>query len=256
MFIEERHQKILEFLNEKGRIEVQELSKLFQVSQDSARRDLRIMEEKGLVKRTYGGAILPDKVAHLPVYKERKELNPEIKTTLAKLAVAFIQPNDTILLDGSTTVAMMVPLLNKISGLTVITNSITIANDVINYNIDCKLFLTGGMVDRDSANTISIESLNSIQRLTVDKAFICPCGLSAEWGLTTSSIDEASIKKAMLEAGREVFILADSSKFEQRFLAYVAPIKPEYTIITDMDKVGFNVKFHALIQKGLQIVRN
>ena len=100
MFIEERHQNILELLKEIGRVEVTELSKVFKLSEDSIRRDLRLMEEKGLVKRTYGGAILPDQVNQALKFKERKELNTEVKLLLVTLAVTFIQNNDTIWLDG------------------------------------------------------------------------------------------------------------------------------------------------------------
>ena len=98
--LKERHQNILDLLKEIGRVEVSELSKIFKLSEDSIRRDLRLMEEKGLLKRTYGGAILPDKVSRLLVYKERKGLNTEAKLSLANLAVTFIQNNDTIWLDG------------------------------------------------------------------------------------------------------------------------------------------------------------
>jgi DeoR/GlpR family transcriptional regulator of sugar metabolism len=254
MFIEERHQSILELIKEMGRVEVSELSKIFKLSEDSIRRDLRLMEEKGLVKRTYGGAILPDKVNQSAKYKERKELNIEIKSLLAELAVTFIQNDDTIWLDGSSTIAMMVPLLNRVYGLTVITNSISIASDVMNCT-DCKLLMIGGMVDRISTNTTGIESLKILQQLTVDKVFISPCGISPEWGLSDNSLDEAEIKKTVIKAGREVFVLADSSKFGQRSLARIALLQPEYTLITDQNlSREMHEKLQALVQKGLRLI--
>jgi DeoR/GlpR family transcriptional regulator of sugar metabolism len=254
MFIEERHQNILELLKEIGRVEVVELSKVFKLSEDSIRRDLRLMEEKGLVKRTYGGAILPDKVNQSLKYQDRRELNTDVKSILVNLAVTFIQNNDTIWLDGSSTIAMMVPLLNKISGLTIITNSVAIANDILNLT-DFKLFLIGGMVDRMSTNTTGIESFKMVQQLTVDKVFVSPCSLSVDWGLSDNSFDEAEIKKAIIEAGREVYILADSSKFGKRSLARITPLQPGHTIITDQNiSQDMRQEFQELIQKGLRLI--
>ncbi len=253
MFIEERHQHILEMLQAKGRVEVVELSKNFQISEDSIRRDLRLMEEKGLLTRTYGGAILPEQVSSALSYRERQELNKDVKTAIAKLAVAAIKNNDTILLDGSSTVDEMVPFLNRISGLTVITNSIAIAHDVLLFTTGCKLVMIGGAVDRESFNTISIDSLKKIQGIRVDKTFAGPCGVCPEWGLSTTTFDEAAIKKAMMEAAKEVYLLFESSKFGHRSLANIGPIEPRYHWITDRQIAVEDSGFQKLLAQGLQI---
>ncbi len=253
MFIEERHQHILELLQAKGRVEVSELSKTFQISEDSIRRDLRLMEEKGLLTRTYGGAILPEQVSLALSYRERQEINTEVKTAIAKLAVAAIKNNDTILLDGSSTVAEMVPFLNHISGLTVITNSIAIAHDVLHFTTNCQLIMIGGLVERESFNAISIDTLKTIQGLTVDKTFTGPCSISSEWGLSTTTFDEAAIKRAMIEAAKEVYVLVESNKFGHRSLANIGPLKPQYHFITDHVTAGIDSLFQQLINQGIQI---
>lgn len=233
MFIEERHHHILSLIREKGRVEVAELSKTFQISEDSARRDLRLMEEKGFVKRTYGGAILPYKVGKFSRFQEREEIRPEIKATIAQKAASQVKDDNTILLDASSSIAEMVPWLEQITGLTIITNSVIIAYDVMNALLGSKLFIIGGMVDLDRANTTSIESLKTIQNITVDQAFIGPCSISPELDLCSTTFDEAEIKKAMINTAREVIIVADSSKFGQRSLAKVGPLKRGYQLITD-----------------------
>lgn len=255
MFIEERHEKILQMLKEKKRVEVQELSELFEVSEDTIRRDLRIMEQKGKVHRTYGGAILPDKVNSYENFIVRENIQNDVKQSIASLAQSFIQERDTLLLDGSTTVAKIVPLLSGYKNLTVITNSITIAYDILHQCPNINLHVIGGIVRNDIGNSISIESLKDIEKLYVDKVFLSACSISLKGELTTPIIEDAHVKKAMLNAGREVYILADSSKFGQKSLMEFGKIKPEYTIISDSDLPDeINEDLQALISRGLKIL--
>ncbi|ERK31836.1 DeoR/GlpR family DNA-binding transcription regulator [Clostridium intestinale] len=255
MFIEERHEKILQMLKDKKRVEVQELSELFEVSEDTIRRDLRIMEQKGKVHRTYGGAILPDKVNSYENFIVRENIQNDVKQSIASLAQSFIQERDTLLLDGSTTVAKIVPLLSGYKNLTVITNSITIAYDILHQCPNINLHIIGGIVRNDIGNSISIESLKDIEKLYVDKVFLSACSISLKGELTTPIIEDAHVKKAMLNAGREVYILADSSKFGQKSLMEFGKIKPEYTIISDSDlPEDINEDLQALISRGLKIL--
>ncbi len=255
MFIEERHRHILSLIREKGRVEVAELSKAFQISEDSARRDLRLMEEKGLVKRTYGEAILPNKVGEFSRFQEREGILPSAKAALAKAAASLIHKGDTIMLDASSTIAGILPWLERVPGLTIITNSVTIAYDTMNTLHQSNLFIIGGVVDPDRANTTSIESLKSVQNITVDKAFIAPCSISSELELWSTTFDEAELKKAMINAGREVIILASSSKFGQRSLAKVGSLQSGYLLITDGDIGGeTRLKLKERIGNGLIIV--
>lgn len=255
MFIEERHEKILEILKYKKRVEVQELSELFKVSEDTIRRDLRIMEQKGKVHRTYGGAILPEKVNSYKDFTVREKIQADVKESIAAIAASFIQEHDTILLDGSTTVAKIIPLLSNFKDLTVITNSIAISHDIVIHCPNIKLYITGGLVRNDVANVISIEGVNDIGKLYVDKVFLTALSISHSGELTTPILEEAYIKEAMLKAGREIYILADSSKFGQKSLAEFGKIKSEYTIITD-DKLPEEIRddLKDLINRGLKII--
>jgi DeoR/GlpR family transcriptional regulator of sugar metabolism len=257
MFIEERHQRIVEILKDKKRVEVQELSEIFEVSDDTIRRDLRILEQKGKVNRTYGGAILPDKVNSYQEFSIREKIQSDIKESIASAAVSFIQEHDTILLDGSTTVAKIIPLLSNFKDLTVVTNSIAIAHDIINDCPNIKLHITGGIVRNDIANAISIETIEDIKKLYVDKVFISACSITLKGELTTPLIEESHIKRAMLNAGREIYILSDSSKFGQRSLAEFGKIQPEYVIITDYN-LSSEIKddLKGLIDKGLKIINS
>ncbi len=257
MFIEERHQNIMQLLNEKGRVEVQELSALFHISDDSIRRDLRLMEQKGLLKKTYGGAVLLDKTGYYPPYSERLVLNNADKEDIAFIASGFIQENDSIFLDGSTTVAKLVPYLSKFKNIKIFTNSVTIACDIINAENMVDLVLIGGIVHRKMANTLGVDTLRDIEKLNVDKVFAAPCAISPEWGLSCSSNEEAPLKKALLHAGRQVYLLAESDKFGKRALIQFAPLKAEYTVITDTRLSADVLKeFSEYINKGMQIINS
>ena len=255
MFIEERHDRILELIKDKKRVEVLELSKVFNISEDSIRRDLRIMEKRGLVSRTYGGAVLPSKVTDLPAFYERNKINVDNKEKIAYLASTFIEDNDTIILDGSTTLLKIVPFLSKFKGLAVITNSIAIAYEINKTLSNIKLVMLGGIVQQNIANTASIDTIKEIETLNVDKVFVSPCYISAKWGLSSTSIEEAHIKKAMLHAGRRVFLVSDISKIGKKSLVKVAPIKAEYTIIID-EELDAEAKdeFKDYFNKGLKII--
>lgn len=255
MFLEERQLKILDLLKSKNRVEVQELSSIFNVSEDTVRRDLRLMEKKGVVHRTYGGAILPSKVSVPQGFVSRERLQPEAKEEIARLAASYIQEQDTVLLDGSTTVARLVPFLSSFNDITVVTNSIEIAHEVTGLSANIKLFIIGGLVRHDIANVISTESLLQLKSLYVDKVFIGACSISEEGGLSTPVIEEAPIKKAMLEAGREICIMADSSKFGHRSMAQFGTLKPEYMIITDSGlPADMESHLKELVKKGMRIV--
>jgi DeoR/GlpR family transcriptional regulator of sugar metabolism len=255
MFIEERHEKILELVRNHGRVEVQELCGLFGISEDSARRDLRLMEKKGLVERTYGGAILPKSAGFVAPFQEREELNAGNKTSIAALAASFVRDGDTLFLDGSTTVARMIPQLVQRNHLTVFTHSVEIAHEVLGANAEIELYLIGGRVDRSIGSALGAETCEQIGRLHADRVFTAPCGLSAKWGLSCSSAEEAPVKRAVLEAGKEVYLLAPGDALGKRSLLCYAPIRSEDTILTDASyRPRGGDEFSALAANGLKIL--
>lgn len=255
MFNQERQVEILELLEKNERVEVAELSARFAVSVDSIRRDLRQMEEDGLLKRTHGGAILPKRPGVSAGYTTRKKIHIKEKSEIAKYAASLVNDNDTLLIDGSTTTAAMIPYIGQRTGLTVFTNSITVGAEIISSFKHIKVFIIGGMLHNDHASTLSAESASFIEKLHVDKVFVGSCSISAQRGLSATVIEDKAIKKAMLGAGEQVIILADSSKFIRESLVQIAPLRADYIVVTDH---GFtdemNKQFEALRNEGLRIV--
>jgi DeoR/GlpR family transcriptional regulator of sugar metabolism len=233
MFIQERQNRILQIIRDRSRVEVKELSEEFTVSEDTIRRDLRIMEQKGLLDRTYGGAILPMKFGDHQVFNERREIHRFEKENIGALAASFISDKDSVFLDGSTTVEQMISHLTKFEGLTAITNSAMIAYQLINLQARIALSLIGGIVSPHSANVTSAESIEAIRSLCVDKVFLGICSVLPGWGIGTGFLEDLPIKKALLETGKSVYILADSHKIGHKALGHVGMLLPEHTVLTD-----------------------
>ncbi|HEY1406089.1 MAG TPA: DeoR/GlpR family DNA-binding transcription regulator [Spirochaetota bacterium] len=254
MFIEERHTKIHERVRQKGRIEVSELSALFQVSEDTIRRDLKILEEKGLIKRTHGGAILSEKVGNLLPYPERVELETERKEALARKAVSFVEDGDTLFLCGATTVSRMVPMLSRFHNLIVVTNSVMIAAECVKLGNGIKVYMIGGPLHLSSASATGTETVEAIRQFSVDKVFMSVCSASVADGLSTPSFEEAPVFRAILGIGRETFLLYGGEKHGTRALAFIGPVLPEYRIIVDAESTSqMREEFSALEKKGLRI---
>lgn len=231
LFAEERKRKILELLNENSKLLVPDLCEYFKVSPATIRNDLRELKNSGFLQRTHGGALSIKTKYELDSYqKEVKHL--EEKKAIARFAADIVEDSDTILIDTGTTTLEFAKLLSSKKNLTVVTNDIEIARHLETAG-DANVILIGGIIRRDFHCTIGPIAINSLRELYVDKAFMGANGISVEGGLTTPDINQAEVKKAMLEKASEVIVLCDSSKFGIKSFAHVAPISRINRIITD-----------------------
>jgi DeoR family transcriptional regulator, fructose operon transcriptional repressor len=240
MFAEERQEKILEMLKVNKRVSNTELIKKFGVSA-TIRIDLTELEQKGLLSRTHGGAILKED----PVYGEdsissRREKNKEEKECIAKKARAQIEDGDTILLDSGTTALDLAELLKDIHNLTVITNDLQIALKLQKYS-EIHLILLGGRVRTSFECTVGGMGIRALEELSVDKVFMTTNALSLQKGATTPNLDNAEIKREMMKIGNQRYLLCDSSKIGTKTVCSFAKIEEFDVIITD-DKISKELK--------------
>ena len=150
MFVEERHQEILRLLNENEKVKVKELSKRFEVTEDCIRKDLASMEAKNLLKRTYGGAVLPDTLhpGHTNIVSIRKDKNIKEKRMIAKKAVELIHDGDMIFLDTSTTnIELAREIIERRLEVTVVSCMLDIA-EAFTATKNVKFILLGGEFNR------------------------------------------------------------------------------------------------------------
>lgn len=233
MFATERQKLILDEIKRKLRVKVIDLVEEIGVSESTVRRDLQELEEKGLVQRTHGGAILAGKSSFEPTMGEKSEVMQEEKDYIANLAVSQIKDNDTIFLDSGTTTLKIAELIEG-KNLTVLTNSMPIAQ-VLSKKEEVSLILAGGQLRWQTDALVGPVTEEFIRKFRVDKVFLGANGLSIQEGITTPNVIEAYTKRAMIEIAKEVIVVADHTKFEKTYFASISPLKNIDYIITDFN---------------------
>ncbi len=227
----DRRVKILDLINTNGQVSVKELNKRFNVSEVTIRNDLSHLEKKGLLIKTRGGGLKIQRVGIDQQLNEKAKIYSKEKQAIGKKAADIIKDNDTILIDSGTTTVEVARNLGKINNLTVITNALNIANQLIRDEI--KVILLGGILRSKSLSLIGSIGENSIKNFYCDKCFIGVDGIDSQSGIYTPNPEEANLNRLMIEASKEVIIVTDSSKFKRKSFAFIAPISKVQMIITD-----------------------
>ena len=232
LFAEERKKKIVDYVNERIRVTVPELCKVFGVSGATMRNDLRDLDESGLITRTHGGAIRKSRTGYELVIDSRSGKNTDAKKMIAAAALELINDGDTIILDTGTTVRELASLLGQRKNLTVVTNDIRVAADLETLP-SCEVLIIGGLLRKGFHCTIGYGMFSSIDNLSVDKAFLGANSFSARKGASTPDLSQADIKSRMIEIATRVVLLCDQSKLEtDSFINFASPSQIDL-LITD-----------------------
>lgn len=213
---EQRQNKLLEILLKKNQMEVCELAELLNVTQATVRRDLTYLEKKGNLYRTHGGAILKDQPVTWQATSLETRLNQNSlnKKAIAKAMVKYIQDNNSILIDGSSTnIEIAKELAKNRKELLIITNSQAIGNIFLKDEItNNKVYIIGGELLYDTQNTVGPIAENSLKNFRAEKSIIGITGIIPSEGLFSASPQESEIKKIMMKNSKEVFVVFDSTK--------------------------------------------
>lgn len=232
MMKEERQQLIMNELYEKGRVSVEELASAFHTSKDTIRRDLSELEEQGILKRTYGGAI-PHK--RLPAaIDSRFHVEKKEKYQVALKAAKYVRPDTLIAIDGGTTNVLLASLLPLSLKLKVVTNSFPVAEELHRHpNTD--VFFVGGHCNKESRTACGDASLAYLKGYYFDQCFIGAYAIDSRIGITVPSPyeDEAELKRCIVRSSREVNILAASSKLDKVSNYVICQVQDADRIITD-----------------------
>lgn len=254
MFVEERHQKILELLRESGKVSVEALSGEFGVSAPTIRADLGVLEQRRLLRRTHGGAIPIGTTLYEPTFLERELAQTEEKRRIGRMAASRVHDNETVLLDAGTTIHEIARFLRERRGLTVVTNSLPAAFELAETGT-VNVVLIGGQVHPERRATLGPLAADFVRDMHVDRAFIGVNGVSEEAGWTVVDFDAVQVKRAMMARAREVVVVADHSKLGEATFASIGPLHSANVLITDTPIERQNLR-NALEKAGVEICQS
>ncbi|CAM4298022.1 DeoR/GlpR family DNA-binding transcription regulator [Paenibacillus alkaliterrae] len=233
LFEEERKRLIADYVQQQGRASVQELANHFQVSESTVRRDLRDLEELLHLRRTHGGAVAMLQNDNMePTFVEKEDRFQQQKLAIAQAAVSLIREGDTILLDSGTTTYHLAKLLKGFKRLTVVTNSVMVAQELADEK-NMELLLTGGTLRPETLAMVGPFAERAIADVHVDKVFLATNGFDIQTGLTTPNMIEASTKNRMIRSAQKVVLLADHSKHGRISFCRFGDMTDVTTLITD-----------------------
>lgn len=237
MFIEERHQAILNMLNEKKRISIAEIQEKFNVSVDSARRDLRILEEKGLLKRTHGGAIPLMQVGFMPnrVRDIKKMEECDNYVEVAKRGAQFVKENDIVYLTSGSVGFLMLKYLPRDIKYTLVVNSVTLAEELKFWD-NITVYIVGGKMRMHSTTSI-VDSFATafVKNMHFDVSLITAGGVDADFGVSNGTDETATFQRAVIENTRKNILLMPSPKIGFKAFIKVCDVNKFDTLITDWD---------------------
>lgn len=210
----ERRKEILAKLREEKKVLVGDLSKLYKVTEETIRRDLELLEQKGLAKKTYGGAVLVDDLKEDLPYSIRKQTNIKEKKKVAELVSDIIQDGEHIMLDASSTSLYIAKSIRNKENITVITNSLEVMFELADKK-GWRILSTGGVMKEGALALVGPQTEKMIENFHVDKAIISCKGIDKNIGITDSNESDVEIKKRMIESAKEVILVVDSGKFDK-----------------------------------------
>lgn len=235
MLAQQRQTAILDLIRQRGGIRVSHLVSRFGVSDMTIRRDLEVLAERGLVDKVHGGATLAGPgSAEEPGFAAKSIRQQAEKRAIAERAAKMVEPGMAIALSAGTTTAALATLLSDVRGLTVVTNSIPVADALYqNPRADQTVVLTGGIRTPSDALTGPVAEA-AISALNVDLLFLGVHGLSPRTGFTTPNLLEAGVNRCLIGAARRLVVLADHTKWETIGIATIAPLEAADVLITDV----------------------
>ncbi|SFE06256.1 DNA-binding transcriptional regulator of sugar metabolism, DeoR/GlpR family [Paenibacillus catalpae] len=228
---EERIQSIVDYLKRNHNISMEDICTKYEVSYDTARRDLVRMESDGLIVRVRGGAILPSMTKQISSYKERLT-DAGSKRSIALAATSLIQSGDYLMLDTGTTTQYIAEFMPSQDNV-VVTNSIDIAA-ILCDKPQTRTHMLGGELHAWHRYAFGPRTIEMLSDIRVDKLFLGTCGITAE-GLFAPTVEEAYLKREMIKRANQVILLADSSKFEKTLFHRVCPFDDIDVLITDAE---------------------
>ncbi len=252
LYLEERHQEIINLVNATGRVSVARLAKEFGVSEVTVRADLEALARRNLIVRTHGGAVPAAQGLREFSLTYRSEQQVAEKDRIGAAAAKMISHGDAIILDSSSTALAIARHLKRHRDLTILTNGVATAYELLDAQ-GVTVVMPGGTVRRDMASLIGGEDLEGFSKFNVKLGFFGAHGLSVAEGLTDVSLGEAEVKRHLVAMCGQVIGVVDATKWGRAGLASFAHLKEIHCIITDTNAPAALVK--KVQASGVQVMR-
>lgn len=247
MYTVERQQHILQFIRNNKVVKLVTLTKEFNVSMETIRRDIQQLVQEKKIEKFYGGVKYIEPVEGLMDNRLTQQLTEKI--AIAKACASLVDNGDCIFIDSGSTTYQMTPFLLGKEKLTVVTNSLPVAFDLIDSNIE--VMIIGGRVRHSEKSVISNDFLFRFDHLNINKAFICASGVTLEKGISDFSLEEAMTRKQLINISQTVYVATDSTKFNKDVAIQVCPLDEVNMILTDNGLPKETL--HQFTEAGIQL---
>jgi len=232
MDVDTRKQKILDMLNQNGKVKVSEISEAFNISEVTVRNDFADLESKGLLSRIHGGAISSYKPYYSMNLNQRLQANQEQKSSIAEKVAGMIDENDTIMLNAGTTTLLVLRMIPMRMNLSIVTNSIAIALEAA-ANPNFNVILLSGSVNSKYQFTYGDDANSQLERYHADKLILSVDGINTDGVISTYYNTEAELDRRMLSRANTNIIAADHTKIGRTAFTEIASLTGDDLIVTN-----------------------
>lgn len=249
----ERRREILNILKRDGKVSVEDLVRQFKVSAVTLRADLGQLAEKGMLVRSYGGAMLPQEPHQEFPLEVKKTIHHVEKVRIGRAAAELLKPHQTVILDSGTTAAEIARAVKRANRgpLTVITHALNIAQEFVGIT-NISVIMIGGIMRHVAGCFVGPQAERMLRELHADHFFLGVDGLSCEMELSTPDLLEAQLNAMMMQISQEVTVIADASKLGKRSLSVISGIESVRRVITDSRAAPEMLE--QIRQKGVEVV--
>lgn len=228
----ERQEEILNIIRDHTRITLAEISENFGVSEITIRRDVKMLEDLGVVRRTHGGVVYSVETDDEAPVVKRQVINADDKQNIARQAAKLVKDGDSIFLGSGSTASYVAQYLKNHQRLTITTNAITVIQELATVE-SINLIVLGGLLRPSELSMIGHITEQALREVRVDKVLVGMRGIDLEAGLTSDYLPEVMTDRAIMNMSGKVIVVAHSSKLGHIASGFVAPIERMTTLITD-----------------------
>lgn len=235
MLKEERFQYILDKLTEDQKVTLKSLSKELRVSDYTVRRDLKELTDKGLLKAVRGGAVPHSPTPHH--FQDRLNYKSHEKKIIAEKALGMLQDGQVVVFDGGTTALAIASILPPELQITVVTNSFPVVS-VLEAHPGIEVLFAGGRLHKSAFASIGHDTIRFFRNIRADLYFMGICSIHPTIGVTTINYEESEVKKAIVEASKQVIALTPHERINTAEAFFICPLSSVDTVITDEDGIA------------------